>query len=160
MALKVKYLNPFIEGASSILEDTCRTEVQMGKPYIKNAPFSNDNVAILIGITGDVKGQVIFNMSTKNAKAVASKMMMGMEVTELNEMSKSAISELTNMILGTTATLFYNEGVTIDITPPSMLMGEGLEITTNKIENIAIPLEFKEDDIKFEINISLQENER
>jgi chemotaxis protein CheX len=84
--------------------------------------------------------------------------MMGMPVTELDEMSKSAISELTNMILGTTATIFYNKGIKIDITPPSLLLGESMQITTNKIENVSIPLEITEIGAKFEIDMALAEN--
>jgi len=47
-------------------------------------------------------------------------------------MSKSALSELTNMILGNTATLLYNRGVGVEITPPSFLMGENMQISPSK----------------------------
>lgn len=42
-------------------------------------------------------------------------------VTEIDEMSKSAISELGNMISGNAGTLLYNQGVTVDITPPKII---------------------------------------
>jgi len=160
LAISVKYLNPFIEGASSILNQTCHTEVAMGKPHLKNSPFETDSVAVIIGITGDVKGQVIFTMTTNNAKKIASRMMMGMEVNELDDMSKSAISELTNMILGTTATNFSKLGVTIDITPPSLLLGNAMQISTSKAETLGIPLNMAEIGVDFEINIALQENDK
>ena len=41
------------------------------------------------------------------ALQIASAMMMGMTITELDEMSKSAIAESANMILGNAATLLY-----------------------------------------------------
>ena len=42
-------------------------------------------------------------------------MMMGMPVTELDEMSQSALSELSNMLTASAATSFSNLGITIDI---------------------------------------------
>jgi len=62
-------------------------------------------------------------MNKNVALTAASGMMGGLNLTELDEMSKSALSELTNMILGNTATLLYNRGVGVEITPPSFLMG-------------------------------------
>lgn len=158
MSINVEYINPFVEGATNIIKNTCNVDVALGKPYLKASPFASNTVAIILGVTGDIKGQVIFNMPIESAKAIASKMMMGMPVTELDEMSKSAISELTNMILGTTATIFYNKGIKIDITPPSLLLGESMQITTNKIENVSIPLEITEIGAKFEIDMALAEN--
>ena len=42
---------------------------------------------------------------------MASKMMMGMPVTALDDMSISAISELGNMIMGNAATILLNKGI-------------------------------------------------
>jgi chemotaxis protein CheX len=36
-------------------------------------------------------------------------------------MSKSAISELGNMISGNASTILYNQGIIIDITPPQVI---------------------------------------
>jgi chemotaxis protein CheX len=82
---------------------------------------------------------------------------MGMPVAELDEMAKSAISELTNMILGNTATIFYNNGVAVDITPPSLLMGSNIQISTSKMQTICIPLALS-NDTTFEIDVAIQEN--
>ena len=60
---------------------------------------------------------------------IASAMMMGMKITELDEMSKSAIAESANMILGNAATILYNKGIKIEITPPSLMTGENIQIS-------------------------------
>jgi len=82
---------------------------------------------------------------------------MGMPVAELDEMAKSAISELTNMVLGNTATLFSQNGVSIDITPPSLLMGENMQISTVKTQAICIPIQFE--GYTMEIEVAIQEND-
>jgi len=64
------------------------------------------------------------------------------------------LSELTNMILGNTATLLYNRGVGVEITPPSFLMGENMQISPSKMKTICIPLLLGEDK-KIELDISV-----
>jgi len=158
MAVNVKYINPFIKATQSVLKNACQEDTSLGKLFLKQSPYSSNRVAIIIGITGHIKGQVIFSIGEETACYIASKMMMGMPVNDLDEMAKSAISELTNMILGNTATMFYNDGVLIDITPPSFLMGQNMQISTNKnSQTICIPL-ILQNGQNFEIDVSLQEN--
>ena len=59
-------------------------------------------------------------------------MMMGMQVVELDEMAKSAICELSNMILGNSATAFSENKIIVDITPPSLLIGKDINVSTMK----------------------------
>jgi chemotaxis protein CheX len=159
MSVNVEFINPFIQGTQSILKDVCQEEAKLGQIYLKKSPYPSNSVAIIIGITGDIKGQVIFSLGIDTAKWIASKMMMGMPVEQFDEMAKSAISELTNMILGTSATNFYNNGITVDITPPSLLMGDNMQISTTKMQTICIPLQLSNDST-FEIDVAIQENKK
>lgn len=155
--MNVQYINPFIQGTQSVLKNACNEETSLGKIYLKNSPYTGETISIIIGITGDIKGQVIFSLSIESACYIASKMMMGMPVDQMDELAKSAISELSNMILGNTATLFYNEGIAIDITPPSLLMGQNIQISTTKMQTICIPLKLS-DGKDFAIDVALQDN--
>jgi len=56
--------------------------------------------------------------------------------------------------LGNTATLLYNRGVGVEITPPSFLMGENMQISPSKMKTICIPLLLGEDK-KIELDISV-----
>ena len=88
------FINPFLMSATKIMQEICQTEMKIGKPYVKTTEFENESVAVMIGITGELKGQVIMAFEFNKALDVASKMMMGMPVTALDDMSISAISEL------------------------------------------------------------------
>lgn len=138
--MNIEYINPFIEASQTVLKQIASLDAKLGKVYIKNSPYKSDNIIIIVGLTGKIRGQAIFAMSKDVALFIASKMMFGMPVSELDEMAKSAISELTNMILGNTATILYNKGVDVEITPPSLLMGENMQITSSKMKTISIPL--------------------
>lgn len=133
-------INPFIKASRDILQQMANIPSELGKVYVKDASFDAPNVTILIGLTGEMKGQVVIGMSEDMAKKIASNMMGGMPVETLDEIAKSAISELGNMVLGNTATLLYNIGIKIDITPPTLLIGEKLSISTISTKTITIPL--------------------
>ena len=99
------------------------------KPILKEAKFDHDNWVIIIGVTGEMRGQVLIGMTEETACAIASKMCM-MEVKTIDDFASSAIGELGNMIMGNAAIVFSSNGVGIDITPPTLSHGEvSLRIT-------------------------------
>lgn len=136
--MKAEYINPFIEASQSVIKMLSGKDVTVGKPFLKSSPYFFNNIIIVIGVVGEVKGQIYFEMAVETAKNVASSMMGGMAVDELDELSKSAISELGNMIMGNAGAVFYNNKITIDITPPTLLAGD-IEMS-NKMPTIVIPL--------------------
>lgn len=154
--MNVEYINPFIEASKSILLQMTGINATLGKVYLKDSPYFSDNVMVIVGLTGKIRGQAMFTMSIDTAKRVASKMMGGMAIEQLDEMAKSAISELTNMILGNTATILYNRGINIEITPPSFLMGDNMQVSSAKAKTICIPL-VMEDGSTMEIDIAVQD---
>lgn len=154
--MNIEYINPFIEASQTVLKQIANIDAKLGKVYIKNAPYQSEDVIIMVGLTGKIRGQAIFSMSKTLGMSIASCMMMGMPVTEFDELSKSAISELANMILGNAATILYNRGINIDITPPSLLMGENMQITPNKMKTICIPLVINDRDERIELDVSME----
>lgn len=136
--MNVEFINPFLMAASSIMHDMCQLNTKVGKPYVKTTEFASDSVIIMIGVTGEMRGQVIIAFSLDVACDIASKMIM-MPISEMNELSMSAISELGNMILGNAATILSTKGIGIDITPPTLCRGS-MSITTSYAKNICIPI--------------------
>lgn len=150
--MNIEYINPFIEASQAVLKQIASMEAKLGKVYLKTAPYRSEDIIIMVGLTGKIRGQANFSMTRQLGMKIASYMMMGMPITEFDELSKSAIAELANMIMGNAATLLYNRGINIDITPPSILMGENMSVTPNKMKTICIPLLV--DDDKIELDIS------
>lgn len=153
MEINVEYINPFLMAASSIIKDICQIDLKIGKPYIKETAFANDSVVIMIGVTGEMRGQVMIALSCEKAMEIASKMMAGMPVTQLDEMSISAICELGNMIMGNAATILSTKGIGIDITPPTVCRGN-ITISQAYTKNICIPL--SGNDITIELDIAVK----
>lgn len=138
-AIDVKHINPFLQSSISVVESVTQMKMTVGKPELTDFHLKEMTYAIQVGVVGEMKGQVILAIADANAKDIASKMMFGMPVTELDEMSSSALNELGNMIMGNTATIFSTLGIFIDITPPLAVYGSDLKLKTD-IDGIKIPL--------------------
>jgi chemotaxis protein CheX len=154
--MNIEYINPFIEASQAVLKQTAGIDAKLGKVYLKESPYRSNSIIIIVGLTGKIRGQAMFTMTMDVGLSIASSMMGGMPVLELDEISKSALSELTNMILGNTATILYNKGLGIDITPPTCLFGENLQVSNSKLKTVCIPLVMM-DGKAFEIDLAVEE---
>ncbi|HWR61852.1 MAG TPA: chemotaxis protein CheX [Clostridia bacterium] len=154
--MNVEYIKPFINVSVDLIKMICNANVNRGQVFIKDSPFMAGNVVIIIGIAGEFKGQVFFSMNESTACKIASLMMFGMEVNALEEMSKSAIAELGNMIMGNVSTEFYNSGIKIDITPPTILVGNDMAVSTKGLRTLCVPL-ILENIGELEIDVAITE---
>lgn len=139
--MRVEYINSFIEATTMVLKTMTNVEFLVGKPYLEVNTSSDKSVFIMVGLTGEIKGKATIAMDMNAAKSIASAMMMGFPVEVLDDMSKSALGELGNMIMGNTATLIYEFGHKIDITFPSLIVGDNVNMLSSKMKSIAIPVE-------------------
>ncbi len=155
--MKVEYVNPFIEAASSVLEEIASLQSSRGKLTLKdpNQPFRD--VCAILGLVGKIHGQVIYGFDEATAKKIVSKMMMGAEVIEFDEMARSALGELGNMITGRASIMLESSGYPIEISPPTLVMATNVRISSLKIPMIIVPLET--DVGILDIYVSLEEAE-
>ena len=137
--MRAEYINPFIEASQGVLKAILEDDARLGKIYLRNSPFSVCDMIIMIGVVGKIRGQVCLELSIETAGKIASAMMGGAEVAEMDEIATSAIAELGNMIMGNTCTIFSKNKVSIDISPPAVLTGDKIRIS-NKAATIGIPL--------------------
>ena len=153
--MKAEYINPFIKASTEILTQMTQIKFQVGKPTLKPSPHNANNIIILIGITGDIKGQAMLSFDETMALSIVSKMMGETPVQELDEIGKSALAELGNMILGNSATLLFNSGIKVDITPPTLMIGDNVTISTDQLEAINVPIHTESS--KIDLNVFVKE---
>lgn len=153
--MKVEYLNPFLDAFHDVIFQVINVESKKGNIFIKEGSQQQaGEVAINIGVTGDLSGNVLMNMNEDTAKQIASKMMFGMEVNSFDDMAKSAISELGNMIAGNAAALFSNSGKIINITPPTLYTGKGLSTYNYKAKTLCVPMIVEDSTVEIDIALS------
>lgn len=151
--MDVKYINPFLDALVNVMPQLGINNIKKSKVSIRGKSINSPGVLIIIGIVGDLRGNVIYGTTIENAKKIASLMMMGAPVKELNEIAQSAISELSNMITANASTLFSEEGINIDISTPTLMYGS-FKATASAEKVLCI--EMLVNDLPFEVNISIE----
>ena len=156
-AMRINYLNPFVNSVVQIIQSQLYEKPQRGKIFLRTKyPYRTQQVAIIVGITGAVLGQVVLSLSRQTALCVAARMMMEDELTAFDEYAHSALSEMANMITANATIGLADAGYHCDITPPSLIVGDDVEITPrDTIKTIVIPLNLSMGSL--EVNLSLQE---
>lgn len=156
--MKVQYVTPFAQGALSVIQQVLCVETTRGNLSARPQLFTTQQINIVCGITGPIEGLVIYGMSMITADKIASRMI-GAPVVTFDQLAASAIAELGNMISGTATGMLSNEGFVCEITPPTIIRGTNVRITTLDLPTLVIPLQLKDIGI-VEVNVSLQERRR
>ncbi len=122
--MDVNYINPILSSFANVMPQLGLAKVEKKGISLKGKFIESPGVVIIVGIVGDIRGNVIYGLSVEDAKKIASTMMMGMPVVEFDELAQSAISELTNMLTANVATNFSNDNININISTPTLVHGK------------------------------------
>lgn len=157
--MKADYLNPFVQSSITVLgQFDSDLTVNRLDPSTVDSPYRTLGVTSYLGLTGALAGRVIYDMERKTARSIAGAMN-GEPSLEMNDLGRSALQELSNMISGNAVTRLQNNGIDqdLDITPPSLIVGEGSEISDHQSNTyVQIPLETNHG--QFLINLSISES--
>lgn len=153
--MDVRYVNPFIDSFINVMPQLGFGDIKKGSVSVKGKDLTGSGVIIIVGIVGQIKGNVVYNIGLDDAKKIASTMMMGMPVTALDEMSQSALSELSNMLTASAATSFSDLGITIDISTPTLLHGDNISVKMSSNQVLCVQL--FADNHPIDINIAFEQ---
>jgi len=140
--MKVDYINPVLIASSKIIKALLQEDVTLGRLSLLDTHNLRDSMAIILWMSGDFEGRFIFALKRSVALYIAS-VMIGEEVTELNDMAKSAVAEMATIILGRTGIIFSERGIDVKISYPTLVEGDCVYISTlnqKKRSIINIPL--------------------
>lgn len=142
--MNVVVLNKLIAAADSVSQMMLNIELRAGRPQLMDKAVAEESICILVGTTGELRGQVVISCNQDVALRAANRMMQGMGSGQWDELAQSALQEFGNMTMGTFSTLLSQEEINIDITPPTMIQGEGITLSGEK--GIKLPMYNKQDE--------------
>jgi chemotaxis protein CheX len=152
--MDVNIINPILEAFTNILPQIGFQTVEKKGVSLAASPLQYQGILINIGVLGPLQGAILIGMDTASAKQFASKMMMGMEVTQLDSLAQSAISEMGNMVCANACTQFTKVGIEgLDISPPTLLIGNDGQVRL-AVPNVIV-VEFAVDNIKVMVYVGV-----
>lgn len=152
--MRIDFITPFLEATEEIIQELLSVEPQRGEIELQ-ACENIPSVGVLIGITGQAIGRMLIIFDKELAdKFVES--MNGETYDIQSDMAQATIGEIGNMIMGRTITKLYDLGFHFEITPPSIIVGNSVKISTLGIETLSVTYSLPMGNL--EINISIKEN--
>lgn len=152
MSVDVNQINAVYRATKSIMSNHFGADISRGKPQAGQGSIPSDDVSVVLGVKGELSGQIICSVSEGTAKNIVGAMMGGMEVSELDDMAWSAVQEFGNWVGGTTATELSNENYNIDVTPPIVNEGKSNFHSTSKF--ITVPMDTSLGSVCIHISLS------
>jgi len=135
--MRQEFVNPFLSPALVVWEKEIKCELRLEKAESVSAQFTTEDVTAIIGVTGQLQGNVLYGFEQKTATSIASRLM-GEQVEELDHVALSALGEIANMITGNAATLLAGEGYACEISPPVIAIPRGSTIATIASQQILV----------------------
>ena len=126
--MDAKLVNPIIDAFMDVMPQMGFPTPKRLRVYLQDRNVISNGVMIKVGITKQLEGNVIYNMTADTAKYIASTMMFGVPVTKFGDLVQSALREIANMLTARAATHFTQMELDVDITPPELMIEEDLTI--------------------------------
>lgn len=125
--MRAELLNPFIRSFNNTVSCFLKNCPQKKSVQVLSSLNHDTNVHIFLGVAGDLTGTVFLSAGRENALQLASAMT-GLKCADFDDISASALQELLNITSGGAATEFSQMGINIEITPPTFILGDNIDI--------------------------------
>lgn len=137
--MNVKFMNPFVEAAVEVLKAECSLTVERGSLALQKTALTTDEVTVVLSLVGEVQGVVLYSLSEQTGVGLVSRVM-GQEFSEFDSLAQSGVSELGNVITGQASVKLSEAGWTVNISPPTLILGKGVTLSTLDFTRVVVPL--------------------
>ncbi|MDR3176486.1 MAG: chemotaxis protein CheX [Desulfovibrio sp.] len=124
----LKIAKHFIKATREILGTMAGLDAQPGTPYVKKNLVAKGDVSAVVGVTGDRTGTISVSFSRSCAIALV-RGMLGDSVEDIIRDTQDAVGELSNMVSGQARAALAGEGLVMQGSTPSVIMGNGHTIS-------------------------------
>lgn len=156
--MNAELANIFIRSAKEVFEKEASVKLSRKDLVKKDSPMPTNPVAIVIGVTGMLRGQVVYAMDENFSYHIARAMLPNKLPIDVKRLQNSAVSEIANIITGRASIALAGESGTIELTPPMVLMATDLSL--DFLHAPTICLSFICESGVMEINVALIDPER
>ena len=132
------HVTTVLNGTINAIKSVLSFEMEINKPALITQPFEQEEISVLIGMTGDVPGRLLIEGPELCISKIG-EAMFGMPLE--GEMLESFAAELGNMIAGNLATSLSLNAIEMDITPPTVLVGHAKMYGFEKAISLSINVE-------------------
>ncbi len=116
-----RYITPFIASIQNVFSTMLQLPVSIDEPRLKQDNRATYDVSAIIGMSGDVTGNVVLSFPADTAQRLVA-LFIGEDISTDNPDFADAIGELVNMVAGNAKADFSGKAVSISC--PSVIIGQ------------------------------------
>ncbi len=120
--MRFAYVNAFVESAETVLAQVAGRPVTRSRPTLTVEPVADRGVATLVNLSGQVAGQVVFDVDPDTARRLVERMTEGADPDD-DELLHDTMAELANMMIGRAVSLLHDRGYRFSLSPPMVFSG-------------------------------------
>jgi chemotaxis protein CheX len=140
--VNAEIVNKFIGAVGSVLSEYFNITVKPGGgPSVAGNGMPMDEVMVILSIIGDLEGQFMFGYSDETALNVARSMMGNPDYEAFDDLCRSALSELSNIVGGMSTTQLAAMGFVCDLAPPSVITGSNMRVQMSATPMLVVPVD-------------------
>jgi chemotaxis protein CheX len=152
--MRKEYVNIFVTALEKVLGQFGFNEVTLLQESTKQQLSIDRDFTVVVGMTGDMRGNIAYSFSDKTARKLISAMMMGAPVDTMDDMALSAAAELFNMVTANALTLFEAQGRVAAVSLPFVISGGDIYAIISTVKTTA--LDISVDGSGIELNIAIE----
>ena len=152
--MKLECIDPFVRAGFSVLETLLKARPGRGPLAMRSSTSTTQQLTIVMRVSGDADGVVLYGMSLVAAQKIASTML-ERPVSEMNEAALNAITEMGKVINEKATSLLSSAGYTCEVSQPEIIRGVNNEVETD-VPALVVPISTRFG--RLEINVSLTMN--
>ena len=140
--MDVRFLNPFLESAREVLKAEANLIIEKGTLTLDKTSLTTDELTILVSMVGEVQGVVFYGMSIQTGLNLVSRML-DQTFSELDDLARSGVAELGNVITGRASIKLSENGINCNISTPTVIEGKDVKISTLDFARVIVPMQIE-----------------
>ncbi len=114
----MELIQPFLSAADAVLSEALAGPVAISDISMEEEAYRRRALAVMIEISGDIEGRVIFDVEEPVAARVAASITGETELPSDPQVLREAAAELANLVIGNAVTALNDQGFRFKVHPP------------------------------------------
>jgi chemotaxis protein CheX len=127
--MDVRYVQPFAQAAIAVLNQLQVEGLERGELSMHTRTFTTQLITIVLPVTGEIRGEVLYGMSVATAEKLASHLL-GSELLSLTEEALTALTDFGLRIAGQARSLLAANQCSCAVGEPMLVRGTRVEVST------------------------------
>ena len=137
--MRIKIINAFVQAAQEVLAAETTLPFARGEMELSDHIYISDEITVIISLVGQIRGTVLYSFAEAEALTLAG-CLMGEPVAGFTPLAQSSIAELGNVITGHATGKLAEADCEVSLSPPTLLIGKGMALSTLDLPRLVIPL--------------------